>query len=471
MLEELLFKKIELWLVGLTVLLFTVFLAGWSFAVTKYHVFPYSTLVRLNQFVEGHQQDKRSIFKRLQSELAFDPLEFSASRKTVLIPHENLLAVESVENKSSGLGIIATDMKFFSNTEKTRYFIVFGSFVFPEQEINIGAILIDSNGTLHRSWAIRPDTYEYLGPQIGLEVTSAGDVLTNTNGVLISYDWCGEKNWEAPWSPPANGIRRNPDAVDGYGWHHDIVAIDEKIYTFVGSSLMTVDSRNGQILSDVHAVDLMTWARNSGLYIFDARSKKPFSDDDYNRTNLVDLFHKDPFHFNKADVLTIEDADQYDIFEAGDILLSLRELNLLVVARPATESIIWYRYGLTRAQHDATFNSGYIDVFDNNNSSIPPKPKIVRLSIERNEVKTLFDLSTWGMVMRAKGNFELDGNQLLVTDDDAGRMIFGTLDGEVNFVFENSYRPSGSEPTNLQLRNATEIAPEQVQRFESQCAQ
>jgi hypothetical protein len=470
MLEELLFRKIELWIVGLLVLLFTIFLGVWGFAIVKYNAFPYATLVRLNQFVEGHEQDKRSIFSRLKSELSFNPLEFEAPRKTKLISDEKFLAVESVKHKSSGKGIIAGGMKFFSNTKELKYFVVFGSFVFPEQEINIGSILIDTNGKLHRAWAIRPDTYEYLGLQIGLDVTATGDILTNTNAVLTSYNWCGEKNWEAPWSPAPDGLRRNPDKVDGYGWHHDIVAIDENIYTFVGSSLMTVDSNSGEILSKITAADLMTWARRSGLSIFDARRKRPFTDEDFNQSNLVNLFHKDPFHFNKADILTADDAGQYDIFEPGDILISLRELNLVVVARPSTKSIIWYRYGLTYAQHDATFNSGHIDVFDNNSSSNPPEPKIVRLSIERNEAETLFNLADWGMVMRAKGNFELEGNQLLVTDDDAGRMIYGTLDGDINFVFENAYRTADSESTNLQLRNATEISPELVRQFEAQCA-
>jgi hypothetical protein len=470
MFERFLFKKIEVWLVGLIVLLFTILIGTWGFTVLKYHVFPYTILLRLDQFIEGHEQDKRSLLKRLKSEFAFDPLEFEALRKTELISDDSLRGVKSAKSGNFLNGIIAENMKFFSKTEELKYFVVFGSFVFPKQEINIGSVLIDSRGTLHRAWAIRPETYEFLGPGIGMTVTADGDILTNANGVLTSYNWCGKKNWEAPWSAPANGIRRNPDAVDGYGWHHDIVATDDKIYTFVGSSLMTVDSKNGEVLSNISAADLMTWARNSGLFIFDGRKKKPFNDKDYNQSNLVNLFHKDPFHFNKADVLTVDNARHYEIFEPGDILLSLRELNLVVVARPSTKSIIWYRYGLTYAQHDATFNSGHIDVFDNNSSSIPPKPKIVRLDLERNDAETLFNLADWGLVMRAKGNFELDGNQLLVTDDEAGRMIYGNLDGEVQFVFENTYHPTGSEPTNLQLRSATEISPKLVQSFEAQCA-
>jgi hypothetical protein len=469
MLEQLLFKKIELWAVGLIVILVTLLLGTWGFSVMKYHVFPYTTLLKLSQFVGGHQQDKRSLFKRLKAEFSFDPLEFEAFRQTELIPRSKLRDIASIGNETSGKGVDAEHMQFFSNTEDLRYFVVFGSFIFPRQEMNIGAVLIDTEGTLHRAWTTRPDKYQYLGPHIGLAVAANGDILTNTNGILSSYGWCGEKNWEAPWSPAADGIVRKSDAADGYDWHHDIAVVEGKVYSFVGASLMTVDGKTGEVLSEINAADLISWAWDSGLYIFDARRKKLFTSERLNKSNLVNLFYADPFHFNKADVLTADKAGQYDEFEAGDILLSLRELNMVVVVRPSTKKIVWHRYGLTQAQHDATFNDGNIDVFDNNSSSEPANPRIVRLNLEKNEAETLFNLSDWGLVMRAKGNFELRGKQLLVTDDEAGRMIYGNLNGDIDFVFENTFRPDGLEPRNLALRSATEISPELVRQFESGC--
>ena len=144
MFERFLFKKIEVWLVGLIVLLFTILIGTWGFTVLKYQVFPYTILLRLDQFIEGHEQDKRSLLKRLKSEFAFDPLEFEALRKTELVSDDSL---RSVEPGNFLNGIIAENMKFFSITEELRYFVVFGSFVFPQQEINIGSVLIDSRET------------------------------------------------------------------------------------------------------------------------------------------------------------------------------------------------------------------------------------------------------------------------------------------------------------------------------------
>lgn len=469
--EKFFFKKIELWLVVLFVFAYTLVLGAWVYAVKEFHFFPYDVLVRINQFTEGHEQDKKSAFGRLRSEFGFDPLRFEASKKNNLIADTALNKVTVKNGHNLEYSVDYQNMEVFSRVEETRYFVIFGSFVFRNEKLNTGAILIDSDGALLRSWAIRPESYEFPGMHIGLAVTPDGDILTNTNGVLSSYSWCGGKNWDAPWSPAADGRRRSHDDVDGYDWHHDIVAVEDKAYTFIGASLVKVDTKSGQILSDIHAVDLMAWAGNSDLHIFDVRRSKLFSDEEVSRSNLVNLFLKDPFHFNKADILTTENAAHYESFEPGDILLSFRSLNLVVVARPSTKSIIWYRYGLTNAQHDATFNAGFIDVFDNNSSSAPLEPRIVRLDIEKNDKEVLFNLADWGISMQAKGNFELDGNQLLVTDDESGRVIYGKLDGEIDFVFENGFSLGASDETNLQLRNATEISPELVQQFDAQCAQ
>ena len=92
-------------------------------------------------------------------------------------------------------------------------------------------------------------------------------------------------------------------------------------------------------------------------------------------------------------MLSVELAHLYPEFEAGDMLISLRELNLVVVVRPSTRRIIWWRYGLTSAQHDATFVAGHVEVFDNNRVSDPPRPRIARLDLDAHRAETVFDLS------------------------------------------------------------------------------
>ena len=72
----------------------------------------------------------------------------------------------------------------------------------------------------------------------------------------------------------------------------------------------------------------------------------------------------DPFHTNDIDEYLDEGQG---LFQRGDLLLSLRSQNLLLVVRPATRRIVWYAYGLTSRQHDPDYqSSASIVVYDNN---------------------------------------------------------------------------------------------------------
>ena len=465
--ERVLFAKIELWFVAIAILLALGLGAAWCSAMLRWEVFPYRILAEVTDFVRGDPADPRSFWTRLKAEFVYDPATFAASSSAEVVPASQLSPVRKAPGAGGTLPVI-DGMRFFRLDNTTRYFVIFGSFAFPEQKAHWGAIAIDSNGVLHRGWAIRPERREYLGGHIGLAVTEEGLVATNTGGVLTAYEWCGEKRWEAEWEPDPSG-RRHHDAADGYDWHHDIVAFDGSLYTFRGPAVMTVDATTGLITSEIHATDLMRWGWRDGLSLFEARSKEPYTTDSLSRETVVDKFHFDPFHFNKVDVLHPADADSYADFEAGDLLLSLRELNLVTVVRPSEERIVWWRYGLFSGQHDATFVDGQIEVFDNNPVSEPPRPRLLRLDLHAQRAELIFDLSRWNMVMRAKGNFERRGNHLLTVDDAAGRAIAGRLDGTIDFVFENGWRNNDGEIIGLQLLNATEIAPDAFSDFEASC--
>lgn len=71
-------------------------------------------------------------------------------------------------------------------------------------------------------------------------------------------------------------------------------------------------------------------------------------------------------HLNDVEVLGESMADQFEIFEAGDIMISLREVNTVFVLDGESEIIKWaLTYPFLR-QHDPDFTEeGYITVFDN----------------------------------------------------------------------------------------------------------
>ena len=75
---------------------------------------------------------------------------------------------------------------------------------------------------------------------------------------------------------------------------------------------------------------------------------------------------RDRFHPNDVEELLPEMAAAFPMFEAGDLMLSLRNLNMVLVM-DRSGVIKWSRYGPWYQQHDPDFNpDGSITVFDNN---------------------------------------------------------------------------------------------------------
>jgi hypothetical protein len=88
-----------------------------------------------------------------------------------------------------------------------------------------------------------------------------------------------------------------------------------------------------------------------------------------NGTNIGKGFAWDEeiLHLNKIEELSRDIAPDFPMFEAGDLLLSFRNLNLLMVIDPAGEEIKWWKTGPWIRQHDPEFMAGgSILVFNNN---------------------------------------------------------------------------------------------------------
>lgn len=72
------------------------------------------------------------------------------------------------------------------------------------------------------------------------------------------------------------------------------------------------------------------------------------------------------FHLNEVEELSPEMTAAFPMFEAGDLLVSFRNLNMIMVTDPMFEKVKWYRIGPWLRQHDPDWNAnGRITVFDN----------------------------------------------------------------------------------------------------------
>jgi hypothetical protein len=72
-------------------------------------------------------------------------------------------------------------------------------------------------------------------------------------------------------------------------------------------------------------------------------------------------------HLNKVGELSSDIAKDFPMFKAGDLALSIRESNLVMVIDPDTQKVKWWRIGPWIRQHDPEFKKGgRIIVFNNN---------------------------------------------------------------------------------------------------------
>ena len=164
---------------------------------------------------------------------------------------------------------------------------------------------------------------------------------------------------------------------------------------------------------------------------------------------------KEIVHLNKIDELPREIADDFPLFEAGDLMLSIRGLNLLMVVDPDLRKVKWWRIGPWLRQHDPEFKKGgTITVFNNNiymavfesdlDKSLPSLPRVSNI-IEIDPVTDAYTRIYGGStgneflsVIRGKHEITENGG-LLITEFEGGRIVETDAEGRVIWEYINRY--------------------------------
>jgi hypothetical protein len=149
--------------------------------------------------------------------------------------------------------------------------------------------------------------------------------------------------------------------------------------------------------------------------------------------SLTELQAKGDFiHANSVRVLSRALAPKFPLFKPGQVLISLRNLDLLAVVDTHTRSVVWATKGIWRIQHDADFlANGHLLLYDNSGSvkgcrilEYDPITQAIPWAYS-NENALPFTALFRGMKQRLP-----NGNTLIV-DPDNGRMFEVTLDKEL----------------------------------------
>jgi Arylsulfotransferase (ASST) len=144
----------------------------------------------------------------------------------------------------------------------------------------------------------------------------------------------------------------------------------------------------------------------------------------------------DRFHANSVKVLSQARAGKFPLFQAGQVLISLRSLHTIAVLDVRQRSVTWAARGMWRLQHDAEFlDNGHLLLFDNYGST--KGCRVLEYDPVTQAIPWVYsdsDSSPFYAFFRGMKQRLPNGNTLIV-DPDKGRLFEVTVGKEL--VWEN----------------------------------
>lgn len=305
-----------------------------------------------------------------------------------------------------------------------------------------GLKLIDRNGELLHEWRIDPQEVfpdEYASDRQVNQVH--GSYLFENGDVLVNFAYvgtarvsaCGEVIWRLK--------RKNHHSIarddDGTFWvsareegEFEYPGLRGKVAENVDQNVLLQISASGQVLREINVLDVLYENALAEPLI---RQYQPF----LKRAERGDLISQELTHLNDVEPLPGPMATEYPLFDAGDLLVSLKHIDLVFVLDPGTREIKWHASRPFIEQHDPDFSgNGWIGVFDNHadgteRGSLLGGSRIVSLQPHTDSFRTLYsgdeERPFYTSVM---GKWQkLENGNLLLTESEAGRVVELTAQG------------------------------------------
>jgi len=245
-------------------------------------------------------------------------------------------------------------------------------------DLRPGAKLIDEGGEVVHSWKpdrneLFPDPTGFINTNPNKEDFHGSYLLPDGDLVVVLHyigaariDACGNVVWRLEegnhhsvaraddgsfWIPGTSSERRTgtskyPDGFPG---------IEKEIWI---DQILNVTSK-GTVVKRINVLDILY---ENGLERHLVKSLSPYPEE---------VFGDDPVHINDVEPLSSTIADEYPLFDAGDLLVSLRHPSLVFVFEPETGNVKWHASEPIIHQHDPDFiGNGWIGIFDNNTDLI-----------------------------------------------------------------------------------------------------
>lgn len=327
--------------------------------------------------------------------------------------------------------------------------------------------LLRRDGTIVKRWPLLFseifDDASFLpaAPRTDWNVDTHGALVMPDGSIVFNFDYSGSARIDAcgrvVWTLKHQSHHSIERSERGGFWipGQNVINDGETIYPpfappFVESTILRV-SEDGRILQEISVPKLFYDNNLEALLTSSAVFFGPRQENAWNREIV---------HLNKVDELSSSLAGDFPQFEVGDILLSFRNLNMVMVVDPDSQEIKWWHIGPWLRQHDPEFRrGGTIAVFNNNiymhtafrttlerttkttSLDVPRVSNIVEVDPKDGDERVLYGNRPGEYFLSVtRGKVEMtDGQGLLVTEFDGGRVFETDANGDIVWEYVNRY--------------------------------
>ncbi|MEM7254876.1 MAG: aryl-sulfate sulfotransferase [Pseudomonadota bacterium] len=331
--------------------------------------------------------------------------------------------------------------------------------------------LIGLDGTLVREWGQPSDQIQWARPNFDL----SGDILALTGAVpVLDY----------PFPLPDKMAQFDADGNLFFEWndfplskgtfaavHHDMIRLPNGNTMVLCATVITVPTISPNPLLDECILE-MDW---NGDIVWEWYAHEHF--DQFGFTDeakqLISDAAGDWAHSNSLSI--IPDNNHTDpAFTPGNVMVSFRELNTIVIIDRASEDIVWkvgpHADRLTIGQHDAQMiplgrpGAGNIIAFDNGlRAGYPPisRPfsQVIEIDPTTKQVvwrynATFSGFPQWDFFSAIiSGATRLENGNTMITEGTKGRLIQVTQTGEIVWEFMSPYFEANPGPGGVDVKN------------------
>ncbi len=223
------------------------------------------------------------------------------------------------------------------------------------------------------------------------------------------------------------------------GAHHDLALTAE-------GNIWVLD-REGKVIPRIHPdrgvlEDFLTLLDGQGKVL-----RKISVLESLERSDYAPLLRRRPaagdiFHTNTLELLDGSSESRHPAWRAGNLLISIRELDTVAVVDPREERVVWALTGQWHKQHQPTLlDSGNLLIFDNLGATGRHSRVLEIDPLTRRVVWSYSGGPEVDFLSKTLGSCQrLPNGNTLITESENGRAFETTSDGEIVWEFYNPHR-------------------------------